>query len=308
MALSLPAAPWSTTALDDPASRDRMVQFWLAAPSDQLEVLWASPIGITTQALVRQLTPDTSFTTEQVALRNAVGQHLQAGFQSPLTPQLLLAVFLVSPPGLFKIANAEAQLPHWLAQAYLALYEQPAPPSPAEHQVTPPQQPVAELPRPDFGDFPATLHELSGNRIQLNRMLGLSNLYYIDPDDQEIAQELLRLRYQFVEAVERCPEQDLEKLWSTDLGERYWAMVRSGVQKEPLNQQDEMKKSLATNRLQPSQGGGFGTPGAINALLIAMVYFEPGSMKIDDARSKLPAWLYANFQQIFMEPLQQGAV
>ena len=283
-----------------------MVQFWLSAPADQLEALWASPLGATTQALVRQLTPDTSFTTEQVAFRNAVGQHLQSGFQSPLTPQLLLAVFLVSPPGLFKIANAEAQLPRWLAQAYLMLYEQLAQEAPTEHQSTPSQQPVSELPRPDFGEFPSTLQELCGNRIQLNRMLGLSNLYYIDPEDQEIAHELIQLRYQFVEAVERCPEQDLERLWSSDLGERYWAMVRSGVQKEPLNQRDEMKKSLATNRLQPSQGGGFGTPGAINALLIAMVYFEPGTMKIDDAQSKLPAWLFPNFQQIFMEPLQQG--
>jgi len=283
-----------------------MLQFWLSAPADQLEVLWATSLGATTQVLVRQLTPDTSFTTEQVAFRNAVGQHLQSGFQSPLTPQLLLAVFLVSPPGLFKIANAEALLPNWLAQAYLALYEQEQPSlaAPTEHPPTP--QPASELPRPDFGEFPPTLQELCANRIQLNRMLGLSNLYYIDPEDQEIAQELLQLRYQFVEAVERCPEQDLERLWASDLGDRYWAMVRSGVQKEPLNQRDEMKKSLATNRLQPTQGGGFGTPGAINALLIAMVYFEPGSMKIDDAQSKLPSWLYSNFQQIFMQPLQQG--
>lgn len=306
MALSLPAAPWSTTALNDPALRDRMVQFWLSAPADQLEALWGSPLGATTKALVRQLTPDTTFTTEQVAFRNAVGQHLQSGFQSPLTPQLLLAVFLVSPRGLFKIANAATQLPHWLAQAYVELYEHPAQAATTEHQTTPTTQPVSELPRPDFGEFPPTLQELCGNRIQLNRMLGLSNLYYIDPEDREITQELLQLRYQFVEAVERCPEQDLERLWASDLGDRYWAMVRSGVQKEPLNQRDEMKKSLATNRLQPSQGGGFGTPGSINALLIAMVYFEPGSMKIDDAQSKLPSWLYSNFQQIFMQPLQQG--
>ena len=40
--------------------------------------------------------------------------------------------------------------------------------------------------QPDFGQFPDTLQELVGNRIQLNRLLGLSNLYYIDPEDQEI--------------------------------------------------------------------------------------------------------------------------
>ena len=42
----------------------------------------------------------------------------------------------------------------------------------------------------DFGDFPNSLKELVNNRIQLNRMLGLSNLYYIDPEDEEILKEL----------------------------------------------------------------------------------------------------------------------
>ena len=71
-----------------------------------------------------------------------------------------------------------------------------------------------------------------GNRIQLNRLLGLSNLYYIDPEDQEILQELRQVRLSLIEAIERCPESDLDQLWSTDLGDRYWALVRSGIQKE----------------------------------------------------------------------------
>ena len=36
------------------------------------------------------------------------------------------------------------------------------------------QVPETHLPEPDFGVFPATLQELVGNRIQLNRLLGLS--------------------------------------------------------------------------------------------------------------------------------------
>ena len=88
-----------------------MVQFWLAAPSDQLEALLGEPLGSTTQALVRQLTPDTSFTTEQVAFRNAVGQHLAKWVSiSPDSPTASGCVFGV-PPGLFKIANAEASCP-----------------------------------------------------------------------------------------------------------------------------------------------------------------------------------------------------
>ena len=57
---------------------------------------------------------------------------------------------------------------------------------------------------------------------------------------------------------------------------------------EPL---DEAVKNEITRRLQPQQGGGFGTPGALNAFLVAMIYFEPGTMRVDGAESKLPSWL-----------------
>ena len=45
------------------------------------------------------------------------------GLSQPLAHQLLLAAFLLSPPGLLKVANAERQLPAWLAAAYKQMYE-----------------------------------------------------------------------------------------------------------------------------------------------------------------------------------------
>ena len=142
-----------------------------------------------------------------------------------------------------------------------------------------------------------------GNRIQLNRLLGLSNLYYIDPEDQEILQELRQVRLSLIEAIERCPESELEKIWATDLGDRYWALVRSGIQKESLTPVEERKKESATQALNPSAGGGFGQPGAVNAFLVAMVLFEPGTMKVDGAAQKLPGWLLPQYQQVFAESL-----
>ena len=158
-------------------------------------------------------------------------------------------------------------------------------------------------PDPDFGPFPSTLQELVANRLQLNRLLGLSNLYYIDPDDQEIVAELSDLRRQFVDAIKLCPESELEQLWGTELGERYWALVRSGFQKEPLNADDENRKQQAVNMLNPGLGGGFGTPGSLNAFLIVMVYFLPGSMKVDDASRKIPSWLLSGYEEIFAKEL-----
>jgi len=306
MAQDLPHQPWSSGTCGSLGQRDALARFWLASPDDLLPSLWASPLGEATRQLVRQLTPQSSFTAEQVALRDAIGQRLQAGFRAPLALQLLLANWLYSPPGLLKINDAQVNLPAWLLPAYQELYEPGAAAAPQQQPGAPIQVPT-QVPQPDFGVFPETLQELVGNRIQLNRILGLSNLYYIDPEDQEILQELRQLRLSLVGAIARCPEQQLEQIWASDLGDRYWAMVRSGVQKEPLTPPEEAQKEAATKHLNPNLGGGFGTPGATNAFLVAMLYYLPGSMKVDGAEQKIPAWLLGSYQQIFAAPLAAGA-
>ena len=102
--------------------------------------------------------------------------------------QLLIVNFLYSPPGLLRIQNPEANIPSWLLPDYQSLYENvPSMPAAAPAAQVPSQAqkvPETSLPKPDFGVFPATLQELVGNRVQLNRLLGLSNLYYIDPEDR----------------------------------------------------------------------------------------------------------------------------
>ena len=271
--------------------------------------LWSSPVGVTSKKFGRQIDPQYQFSPDQIALRDAIGQHFQAGFQAPMAVQLLIVNFLYSPPGLLRIQNPQANLPAWLLPDYQSLYESvpsmpaqmasPAAAAPFQAQ----QSPATNLPQPDFGDFPATLQELVTNRIQLNRLLGLSNLYYIDPEDQEILQELRQVRLSLIDAIERCPESELEQLWATELGDRYWALVRSGIQKESLTPAEENRKQAVTQALNPANGGGFGRPGAVNAFLVAMVLFEPGTMQVESAEHKLPGWLFPQYQQVFAESL-----
>ena len=125
--------------------------------------------------MIRSLNPDTVFTAEQVSLRNSIGERLSAGLRTPMATQLLIASFLYSPPGLLQIANAEVQLPEWLFPDYFAIYQQKSGAVQNQSQ----DQPATELPQPDLGSFlPHSKNHC--NRIQLNRLLGLSNLYYID--------------------------------------------------------------------------------------------------------------------------------
>ena len=302
----LPTDPWTLSGFSAGSNRDLLVRFWLAAPQDMLASLWSSPVGESTKQLVLQLDPEYAFSPDQISLRNAIGRRLQDGFQAPMSIQLLIANFLLSPPGLLRINNPQGNLPDWLLSDYQMLYEglpsisaqEAANPALGSSQNQP--SPQTNVPQPDFGAFPSTLQELVGNRIQLNRLLGL---YYIDPDDREILQELRQVRLSLIEAIERCQESELEKLWSTDLGDRYWALVRSGIQKESLTPAEERKKQEIVDKLNTSSGGGFGTPGAVNAFLIAMVLFEPGTMRVDDADRKLPAWLLPHYQQVCADSL-----
>ena len=302
--VQLPTQPWSLSNCASLNHRDQLAAFWLAAPEDLLPALWSSTVGEATKEMVRSLNPGSVFSPEQVSLRNAIGERLSAGLQAPMATKLLVANFLYSPPGLLQIADAETQLPDWLLADYRALYEQTTQTA-TTVQAQQPVQPATEIPAPDFGVFPSTLQDLVNNRVQLNRLLGLSNLYYIDPEDQEILHELRQVRLSLIEAIECCPEQQLQAIWETDFADRYWALVRSGIQKEAMTPTEEQKKHAVTQKLNPAAGGGFGTPGAINAVLAAMVLFEPGKMRISDAEQKLPGWLLPSYQQIFAQPLGQ---
>ena len=304
-----PIQPWQLNSSGAGDHRDRLAQFWLAAPEDHLEMLWQSSIGDCTRQLIRQLTPSTQFSAAQVQLRDQLNECLRVGLDQPGSVQMIIATFLFSPAGLFAIQGPERYLPNWLINDYHNLYSQVAKPAEPQFFSAPqpsPQvpQPASMPPAPDFGEFPGSLQELQSNRLQLNRMLGLANLYFIDPEDQEIRSELEQIRLKFSQAIIRCPDEQLELLWAGDLGDRYWAMVRSGIQKEELSQDDQTLKEHMIHKLTPSSGGGFGKPGSINAMLVAMLYFVPGSMKVDDADQKLPAWLLPGYQEVFANNLE----
>lgn len=297
----IPDQGWVAGEVGAPAQRDSLIRFWLSVPMDQLESFWKGGYGELSCRLIRQLTTQTAFSADQAAVREAINKRIGVlGLNQPFAHQLLIAAFLLSPPGLLKVPNAQQQLPAWLAYIYKDLYESSAPvtmlggPSFENNQDSP-----VSLPNPDFGAVPNSLNELVNNRIQLNRLLGLSNLYYIDPEDQEIAQELLQLRRWLANLIQIESEVELERIWATDLGDRYWALVRSGVQKEPLDQEDQAIIATATQRLSPESGGGFGKPAALNSFLVAMMYYMPGGMRVDSPEQKIPGWLLEPYRQVF---------
>ena len=118
MSLTFAASPWLASSAVVRGERDNLVRFWLACPDDVLEPLWNGTLGQATREMVAQLTPTTFFTDQQITLRNQLGQFLQGGFQQPGAIKVVIATFLLSPPGQFKIVNFNQHLPGWLVSSY----------------------------------------------------------------------------------------------------------------------------------------------------------------------------------------------
>ena len=113
--------PWLVSSAVVREDRDNLVRFWLACPDDVLEPLWNGSLGQATREMVAQLVPTTFFSDQQINVRNQLGQFLQGGFQQPGAIRAVIATFLLSPPGQFRIVNPQKHLPAWLVPSYLSL-------------------------------------------------------------------------------------------------------------------------------------------------------------------------------------------
>ena len=252
--------------LSNPATglhREEIARFWVHAPEDALEMLWDSVFGEATRLLITQLTPLTAFSPAEMQLREELFEVMRQGFTQPGVVKVMIAAFLLSPPGTLQISAPETKMPAWLLSTYRQIYEiQPAAPAPAQSP-------------------PSSLKEFAANRIQLNRMLGLSNLYYIDPEDQEICQDLQRLRLLLCQLILDCPALEIDELFKPELSVPYWALVQSGIQGETIQPYEEVIKNIA-----------FSQPNDLPSLLVALCYQQPTPSMLDQVPIDVPGWLH----------------
>ncbi|MEB3241804.1 MAG: hypothetical protein VKJ31_07155, partial [Synechococcus sp.] len=255
-------------------------QFFLHAPSDFLEPLIASPFGRVYKLFLERCCREKLSGTSSESQRNQLSQQLrQTGCDNPAGWATLLALFPYFPHNQLKVEDALSKLPRWLYELYEARYEQ------NNGGTVSTDQPSAPTGQPAFND-----------RIFLNRMLGLSNLYYIDPEDQEILQELREVRLQTVELMLSVDRDELARQFQADFGDRFWAMAQSGVQKETLDsreisQRDALQNWLSTTPQSLHQDGG------IQRFAAVLLFNPPGSVRLADPDRNLPAWFAEGFKR-----------
>lgn len=251
-------------------------QFLTQAPTDFLEPLLSSPFGRVYKLFLERCCTAKFSGPSAESRRNALSQQLrQVGCETPDGWAVLLALFPFFPPNQLKVEDAASRLPSWLYPLYAARYEVPeaAPTAP-----TPTGQPAFE------------------DRIFLNRILGLSNLYYIDPEDQEILQELREVRLQTIQLMLGVGRDELGRQFQSDFGDRFWAMAQSGIQKESLDaneiqQRDAMQQWLSQTPNSLHQDGG------IQRFASVLLFNPPGSVRLADPDRNLPAWFLDGYKR-----------
>ena len=251
-------------------------EFLTNAPTDFLEPLLASPFGRVYKLFLDRCC-NTKFNGNAAEeRRNFLSQKLrQVGCETPEGWCTLTALFPFFPPDQLQVEDAASKLPGWLLALYVARYQssEPTPPPPSETDL------------PSFE-----------NRVFLNKILGLSNLYYIDPEDREILQELREVRLQTVQLMLNVGRDELGRQFQADFGDRFWAMAQSGVQKESLDaneiqHRDAMQQWLSQTPNSLHQDGG------IQRFAAVILFNPPGTVRLADPDRNLPAWFMDGYKR-----------
>lgn len=133
----------------------------------------------------------------------------------------------------------------------------------------------------------------------LNQLAGCVNLYQIDPSAQSVVTDLRQIRKRLSEFWLTVPPEQLESLYQSQVGKGYQTLLTSGIQNEPMTESEQVFLQQLTLISK-----GLVHPKAINSLLAAMLYFPPGTMRVPDARSRLPQWLIGDYEKVF----ESGAI
>ncbi|MEG5050377.1 MULTISPECIES: glycosyltransferase [unclassified Microcoleus] len=120
------------------------------------------------------------------------------------------------------------------------------------------------------------------------------NLYQRNSSNISAISELRQIRKQIADFWLNVPAENLEAAYKSASGKSYQILLKSGFQRQAMIESEQRFLQQLT---QISKG--LVHPKAVNALLAAMLYFPPGTMRIPDARNRLPHWLIGDYEQVF---------
>ncbi|NEP84504.1 MAG: methyltransferase type 11, partial [Okeania sp. SIO3B3] len=281
--------------------RKQIADFWLSVAPKELETTYQGKIRQAYQALLKsgiQNEPQTE--DEQKFLQELAETSM--GLTNPKAINTLLGAMLYFPPSKMLVRDAKNRLPQWLIDDYKQIFE--------SREVAEKLEKTFKSKSPHLlENYSVTTAEvkpeknvvLTANQTDdldisqqkfINQLLGSVNLYYIDPSDESVVQELRQIRKQMADFWINLEPQKLENFYLDEMGKGYQALLNSKIQNQSLiESEQEFLQQLAA---QLSQG--IEAPKAINYLLAAMLYCRSEQLRIEDI-TKLPNWLLEDYQK-----------
>ena len=300
-------------------ARHRLSSFWLEAPIDQLEILYRGAIGRAYRELLLGSLPGLPLAPDEASWKEGLARRLQEHFETPERPNLLLAVMPYCAPGRMRLENPLTSLPPWLQAEYGHCFDpellrltppppgllQPAAASPnlTTTALAEPTEDQDQLPPP--APTPTTwteplpvVGELRGDeafsRFQdsdfTDRMVGLINLFRLDPDDPEVIGELERLRRLLAQVWLDVSPASLEALYRSPMGMVYRELLASDFGALPTPAQDQGNVHALTEAAGDQEH-----PAMAQALLAVMPFHPQGRMRLGSGQDRLPVWLRDEF-------------
>jgi FkbM family methyltransferase len=126
------------------------------------------------------------------------------------------------------------------------------------------------------------------------KLLHNVQLYQRNSSNISAISELRQIRKQIADFWLNVPTENLEATYKSADGKSYQMLLHSYFQHQAMMEGEQIFLQQLT---QISKG--LVHPKAVNALLAAMLYFPPGTMRIPDARNRLPHWLIGDYEQVF---------
>lgn len=298
------------------AARKSLSRFWLTAPVDQLEALYAGPIGQAQRAAINCILPVIPLEAEEEKWKLTLTRRLLDSSEGPMSANILLAVLPYYHCSGIRVTNPLQQVPSWLLIDYANHCDQqlaetlregpaqdtllqgtaasPAPtsvPDAATSQSTATPMPLLPNLAPLQGNAAMALIKNNGFHGRIN---GLIDLYGIDPLDTEIISELAIGRRQVAQVWLDLETKQLEKLYRTPFGRLTEKLILSGFASEPINSQEQNHLLELNNVIRE-----FKHIRSLNALMAALLYYPLKSVNVGrNASSKVPQWLLLELERL----------
>ena len=263
----------------------------LQTPRDRLEDFYYSEAGKSYQHLLRSGFHKEPLTDEERAFLRQVTERGR-DISAPEALGCMMAAMLYKPPGKLYVREAGTFLPPWLLAAYQRVFESEGALKQLEDTLG---ETVVASPAIALEQVPVD-PGLESDRRFINRTIGCANLYEIDPSQSEIVAETQEVRRTLAGFWLSVASDRLEALLQAEIGKAYLALLHSGFQKEPLDALEGQFLQRVSHRAQ-----GLANLAAVQNFMVAMLYIPKEKVRVPNAETRLPQWLFPVYQALVAE-------